>query len=152
MADAGRPTTIFAVLAVLALLLVPWTILGGRDFVFLWGLATLDPVHVTTITDYLFVYTAGLPRRLLAWPVSSLLYLLAVGSAAVGVAVGKEDRRVTGGLLVLSGVSHLWFALGMLRRSPSTAIPVGTVLVWAVAWWFYWPDLRAMFVFDDSRV
>ncbi|MFC4549222.1 MULTISPECIES: TIGR04206 family protein [Halorussus] len=151
MGDARRRTSIFALLATLALLFVPWTILGGRDFVFLWGLATLDPVHVTTITDYLFVYTAGLPRRLLAWPVSSLLYLLAVGSAAGGLLVGREDRRVTAGLLVLSGVSHLWFALGMVRRSTLVAIPLGTVLVWAVAWWFYWPDLRAMVVFDDSR-
>ncbi|MFC7081006.1 hypothetical protein [Halorussus caseinilyticus] len=92
-----RPTSPRRLLALLALFLAPWTVLSTGDLVFAWGLATLDPFHVTTLTDYLFVYTRGLPNRLLAWPVAVVLYLLAVGNAALGwFAPDSEDRRVTG--------------------------------------------------------
>ncbi|WP_115863746.1 TIGR04206 family protein [Halorussus litoreus] len=127
-------------LALAALAIAPWTVLGAGDFVFAWGLATVDPLHVTTLPDYLFVYTAGLPARLLAWPIAVLLYLLAVVSAALGTA-GWEDRRVTGGLLVLAGASHLRFSLG-LSRLGLLAVPTGSLLLWTAAWWFHWPDLR----------
>ena len=129
-------------LALLSILLVPWTVLASGDLVFAWGLATVDPVHVTTLPDYLFVYTRGLPNRLLAWPVAVLLYLLAVANAVLGqIAPRLEDRRVTGGLLVLAGASDLWFALG-LTRPGLVAVPVGSVLCWTAAWWFHWSDLR----------
>jgi len=127
-------------LALVAVPIAPWTVLGAGDFVFAWGLATVDPLHVTTLPDYLFVYTAGLPARLLAWPIAVLLYLLAVASAVLGT-TGREDRRVTGGLLVLAGASHLRFSLG-LSRPGLLAVPTGTVLLWTAAWWFHWPDLR----------
>ena len=128
--------------ALLFLLLVPWTVLTSGDLVFAWGLATIDPISVTTLPDYLFVYTRGLPNRLLAWPVAVLLYLLAVANALLGaVAPRLEDRRVTGGLLALAGASDLWFALG-LTRPGLVAVPVGSVLCWTAAWWFHWPDLR----------
>ncbi|WP_135827921.1 TIGR04206 family protein [Halorussus halobius] len=130
-------------LALLGLSLLPWSVLATGDVVFAWGLATTDPIHVTTITDYLFVYTAGLPARLLAWPVAVLLYLLALASVAVG-AVAPEDRRVTAGLLVLAGASHLRFSVG-LARPGVLAVPTGTVLLWLAAWWFHWPDLRDAF-------
>jgi uncharacterized protein (TIGR04206 family) len=106
-------------------------------------LVALDPLHVTTLPDYLFVYTRGLPQRLLAWPIAVLLYLVAVGSALLG-SVRREDGRVTGGLLVFAGVSHLRFTLG-LGRPGLLAIPVGTILLWTGAWWFYWSDLRTVF-------
>jgi len=130
-------------LALLAVALLPWSVLTTGELVFAWGLVTTDPVHVTTLTDYLFVYTMGLPTRLLAWPVAVLLYLLALASAAVG-AVGPEDRRVTAGLLVLAGASHLRFSVG-LARPGALAVPTGTVLLWLAAWWFHWPDLRDAF-------
>ncbi len=119
---------------------LPWSVFTTGDLVFAWGLVNLDPLHLTTLPDYLFVYTRGLPRRLLAWPVSVLLYLLALGSALLGL-VGREDGRVTGGLLVFAGVSGLQFALGMTRRG-LVVVPVGVVLVWTAAWWFYWSDIR----------
>ncbi|PSP54363.1 TIGR04206 family protein [Halobacteriales archaeon QS_1_67_19] len=129
-------------LALVALAGVPWTVLAAGDLVFAWGLVATDPVHVTTLPDYLFVYTMGLPRRLLAWPVSAVLYALAVGNAGLGQLGARfEDRRVTGGLLALAGASHLWFAVGL--ASPGLlAVPLGTVLLWTAAWWFHWPDLR----------
>jgi uncharacterized protein (TIGR04206 family) len=130
-------------LALLLIFLAPWAVLSTGDLVFAWGLVTLDPIHVTTLPDYLFVYTRGLPRRLLAWPVAVLLYLLAFGSALLGT-VDREDGRVTGGLLVFAGVSNLRFALGT-GRPGLLVVPVGTVLLWTGAWWFYWSDLRSVF-------
>ncbi|WP_435179590.1 TIGR04206 family protein [Halorussus sp. AFM4] len=141
-ARTDRSADVRRLLALLSFLLVPWTVLGSGDLVFAWGLATLDPVHVTTLPDYLFVYTRGLPNRLLAWPIAVALYLLAIANALLGTAAPRlEDRRVTGGLLVLAGASDLWFALG-LTRPGLVAVPVGSVLLWVAAWWFHWPDLR----------
>jgi len=130
-------------LALLLIFLAPWAVLSTGDLVFAWGLMTLDPIHVTTLPDYLFVYTRGLPRRLLAWPIAVVLYLLAVGSALLGT-VDREDGRVTGGLLVFAGVSNLRFALGT-GQPGLLVVPVGTVLLWTGAWWFYWSDLRSVF-------
>ncbi len=50
----------------LALFFVPWTVLvapGGTTFVFPWGLVNPTTLHVTTLPDYLFVLTSGLPRH-----------------------------------------------------------------------------------------
>lgn len=128
----------------LALFFVPWTLLfapGGTTLVFPWGLVNPETTHVTTLSDYLLVYTAGLPERLLAWPVSVCCYLAALISAFSG---RYEDRRVTGGLLVLAGGAHAVFALGFSTPGvgPSgLVVPLGPVLLWATAWWFHWPDL-----------
>ncbi|WP_135807303.1 TIGR04206 family protein [Halorussus marinus] len=133
------------VLALAGLAALPWTVFATGDLVFSWGLVSTAPFHVTTLPDYLLVYTIGLPRRLLAWPVGVGLYLLAVASAVLGrLGAAYEDRRVTGGLLVLAGASHLWFSLGMSRRG-LLAVPSGTLALWAAAWWFHWPDLRETF-------
>jgi uncharacterized protein (TIGR04206 family) len=143
----ARATARRRVVALLALFLVPWTVfvtgslLPVGDLVFAWGLVTTTPLHVTTLSDYLFVYTAGLPRRLLAWPVAVLLYGLAVGSALTSTLDGREDPRVIAGLLALAGASHLWFSVG-LTQPRFLALPTGTVLLWAAAWWFYWPEIR----------
>jgi uncharacterized protein (TIGR04206 family) len=123
------------VASLLVALLVPWTVLvypGDISFVFAWGLANVDPVHVTTLTEYLFVRTSGLPRYLLAWAVSVFLFTLALASAVVGALWNSEDVRVTAGLLAFAGVSHATFALG-LGQSGVLAIPVGTVLLWVLA-------------------
>ncbi len=140
--------------AALAAGALPWTAIvvggpGGSDveYVFAWGLLTTDPLHAVTLPAYLFEHTAGLPDRLLAWPVAALLYALAVGSTAVGAAVGPEDRRFTAGTYALAGASLLAFALGVARRNPdvAVAVPVGTALLWALAWWS-WRGPR-----DDAR-
>jgi uncharacterized protein (TIGR04206 family) len=138
----ARLATSRRLLVLLAIAALPWSILASGDLVFAWGLVSTTPVHVTTLPDYLFVYTRGLPQRLLAWPVATLLYLLALANAALGtLAPDDEDRRVTGGLLVIAGLSHFWFSVGLWRPG-FPVVPVGTVLLWTAAWWFHWSDLR----------
>ena len=131
-------------LAVLVLALVPWTLLSGGvlTLVFPFGLVNTTPLHLTPLVDYLR-YTGGfaaLPSFLQAWPTSVLLYLGALGSAFGGV-VGREDRRVTGGLLVLAGLAHAGLAVGFLRMG-RLAVPLGSLFALALAWWLYWPAIR----------
>ena len=133
-------------LAVAVLALVPWTILSGGVFtlVFPFGLVNATPLHLTTLLDYLR-FTGGfaaLPGFLRAWPTSVLLYSGALTSAVGGV-FGHEDRRVTGGLLVLAGITHLGLAVGFLRTG-RLAIPLGPFLAFVLAWWLYWPARRTV--------
>jgi uncharacterized protein (TIGR04206 family) len=134
-------------LSVAALLAVPWTILslgGEYTLVFAFGLFNTNPPQLVTLYAYLFRFTAGpatLPQYLLAWPTSFLLYCSALASALGGV-LGREDRRVTAGLLVFAGFAQLSVALGLSRITGRLAIPLGTACLWGLAWWFYWPDLR----------
>lgn len=129
-----------------ALFVLPWTVLlGSGEFtlVFPFGLANTDPPNLTTLLAYLS-FTGGfaaLPAYLQAWPVSVLLYLGALASA-IGGALGREDPRVTGGLLVLAGASHVGLAIGLSRAVDSLAFPVGPFLMFAVGWWLYWPLVR----------
>lgn len=133
-------------LVLVALGVLPWTVLVGESLtlVFAFGLLNTNPLHLTTLYDYLFRFTGGfaaLPTYLRAWPVSVLLYLGSLVSALSGV-VWREDLRVTGGLLALAGVSHVSLAVGLSRGIGRMALPTGTVLLLAVAWWLYWPALR----------
>ncbi|WP_251330064.1 TIGR04206 family protein [Haloplanus pelagicus] len=128
--------------AVLALLAVPWsvqTFAGGRPptYVFAWGLVNADPFGVTFLWDFLVRYTRGLPPYIVAWPISAGCYLLALASAACGRALGREDVRVTAGLLAAAGVAQLTLARGFSVQPGRTAWPLGTVACWAVAWWIY---------------
>ncbi len=133
-------------LVLLVLGFLPWTVLVGESLtlVFAFGLLNPNPLHLTTLYEYLFRFTGGfaaLPTYLRAWPVSVLLYLGSLTSALGGL-LGYEDPRVTGGLLALAGVSHVSLAVGLSRGIGRVAIPVGTVLLLAVAWWLYWPAVR----------
>jgi len=134
-------------LAVLALLgLLPWTVLldpGGVQVVALWGLAVPATGHVVSLPRYLFVLTAGLPDRLLAWPASALLYL-AGWAAAAAERLGRGDARLSAGLLGLAALAHLGFAVGLARLGGATVLPVGPALVGGAVWWIYGRTLRAM--------
>ncbi|GAA0251573.1 TIGR04206 family protein [Haladaptatus pallidirubidus] len=128
-------------LSILALFALPWLILvapSGTTLIFPWGLVNPTTLHVTTLPKYLFVLTVGLPSRLLAWPLSVLFYLLALLSAFSG---RFEDRRVTGGLLVLAGVTQLNFVFRFVAYG-GLVVPFGTIGLFGVAWWFHRPDLR----------
>ncbi len=129
-------------LVVVALLVVPWsvqTFAGARPpgFVFPWGLVNFDPFSVTFIWDFLFRYTMGLPDYILAWPLSVGCYLLALASAAGGAAVGREDPRLTAGLLAAAGVAQLTLARGFSFQPGRAGWPLGTLACWLVAWWVY---------------
>jgi uncharacterized protein (TIGR04206 family) len=127
--------------------LVPWTLViarGTPTLVFSFGLYNVDPAQLTTITDYYFQYTAGLPQFLLAWGLGALLYALAIGSALLGL-FWREDARLTAALLVLAGLTELGVSLGFMRRPGYLALPVGTVVMWLLAWRYYWTDLRNVF-------
>ncbi len=127
--------------ALLAPLAAPWNVAvvetGFLTLVFPWGLVTPGNPSVTTLYDYLFVYTGGLPAYLRAWPASVGLYLLALCFAAAGAATGRDDRRVTAGLLALAGTAHISLALGFSVQPGRYAVPTGTLVLGAAAWWYY---------------
>jgi len=130
-----------SLLPLLALLAVPWsvqTFVGGRapTFVFAWGLVNVDPVGVTFLWDFLLRHTRGLPDYILAWPLSVACYLCALASVLAG-AVGREDPRLTAGLLAAAGVAQLTLARGFSFQPGRTAWPLGTLACWLVAWWVY---------------
>ncbi len=67
-----------------------------------------------------------------------------MGSAVAGALLGREDRRVTGGLLVLAAVGSAWVAVGVGARGGSVhaAPPLGAAATLGVAAAFYGPALR----------
>lgn len=130
-------------LALLAAGLLPWVVVvsnGAVGLVLAWGLADPATADVTTLPAYVR-FTGGLAvsRALLAWPVATVLYLVALASGLSGVVLDREDRRVTAGLLVLVGATLLPVAAGVGRDAGVAAVPVGSLVCWAAAW-FGWRE------------
>jgi uncharacterized protein (TIGR04206 family) len=122
-------------LAVLVVGLPPWVVLffpGGVEVYFAYGLVSYEGVFVSLPNYLSMVPVSILPQRLLAWPVSAVLWVLALVSAALGT---YEDRRVTDGLLVLAGLSQLVFAVGFWTVEGYLGLPIGAVLLGSLAWW-----------------
>jgi uncharacterized protein (TIGR04206 family) len=139
----GSPGRRLAVIAALAV--VPWTVIlvyGEVTLVFPFGFLNTNPPELIDIYRLLVVAKGGLPRNPELLPLSILFYLVALASAAAGL-VGREDPRFTAGILVLAGLSHLGVAYAFSHRLAYTPVPFGAVLMVAVAWWYYWPSLRA---------
>lgn len=153
-------------LALAGLSLVPWTVQvlpGELFFVFPWGLASTRSLDVVLLDSYLLERTAGpagLPRRLLAWPIATVVYACALaavsyGSLEVGRA-GPDDsdsaRPVVGrlagagewlgidayGLAAVlfagAGLVHLQVTLGLLALG-AVAVPTGPLLSFLAALW-----------------
>ncbi|MBX0324605.1 TIGR04206 family protein [Halomicroarcula sp. F13] len=123
---------------------VPWTILvvgGELTMVFTVGLFNTNPPQLVSIYDFFFRFTDGLPPFIESWGTGVVLYLLALGSALSGV-VWREDPRITAFSLVGAGLTQVGLALGFNRRIGYVALPVGTVVLLVLAWWYYWPLLR----------
>ena len=132
-------------LVVAALGLLPWTVIlvgGELTLVFPFGFFNTNPPELVDIYTFLFVAGGRLPRNPQLLPLSILFYLGALGSAAAGL-VDREDPRLTAGLLVLAGVAHLGVAYSVSHRIRYTPVPFGALGMLAVAWWYYWPSLRA---------
>lgn len=116
----------------------------GISLVFSFGLLNTAPVRFVDLYEYLFVYTAGLPRRLQAWPAGVALHVGALGSAMAGL-WDREDPRLTGGLLFVAGLTHARVAYGLYRTyggSGPLVVPLGVLVTWGVVWWYYWPLVR----------
>jgi uncharacterized protein (TIGR04206 family) len=128
-------------------LALPWSVqsFGAGDVTlrFVWGLVNTAPPTVTPLDRFLLVYTAGLPEYILAWPLAAALYALALGAAGLGVAVGREDPRVTGALFVLAALADLTVVAGFSVQPTRTAYPVGATLCLALALGVYLPTVRA---------
>ena len=148
MTAVGTPTvrSRAAALGLLGLLAVPWSVqvFSGRDatLLFAWGLVNTNPLMVTTLPEFLFLYTQGLPEYILAWPLSVGLYTAALVSAGVGWWTGREDRRVTAGLLVVAAVAQAQLAWGFSVQPSRAAWPVGSVALVAAAAAYYWMGVR----------
>ncbi|MBV0924545.1 TIGR04206 family protein [Halomicroarcula limicola] len=131
-------------LAVVVAGLAPWTVLlvgGELTILFTFGLFTTSPPELLPIYDYFFRFTRRLPRFIESWGTGVLLYLLALASALSGV-VWREDSRITALSLVGAALSQIGVVLGFNRRIGYVALPVGTVVMLGVAWWYYWPLFR----------
>ncbi|MGQ4555974.1 TIGR04206 family protein [Halobellus sp. GM3] len=154
--NASRPrSSARTVLVLSSLLAVPWSVqtyaggtIGDATFLFAWGLLAVDPLSVTTTAEFLFAHTRGLPEYILAWPLSSLLYGLALVSAVAGWRAGREDPRVTAGLLVVAAVAQARLAWGFSVQPTRTAWPVGAVALLAATWVCYGPVVRAQLGLD----
>jgi uncharacterized protein (TIGR04206 family) len=133
-AAAGRRLAVLVALA-----LVPWTVLVSADltFVFPVGLVNSNPWVFLPTHEYL-ANTRGVAPFQEAWLVGSALYGVALLSAA-GEALGRGDRRLTGGLVALAGLGQLPMVVVWSRQFGRTAFPAGSLLLLAVAWWWYWP-------------
>jgi len=148
-------------LLVVALLAVPMAVVpadGDLTLVSLWGFlnptATGGGVGLDAYPVWSYFLDqprpfGSLPASIRAWPLAVGFYMLAAASATGGVAVGREDRRVTGGLLLLAAAASLWVSVGIATRFGVgttsgwfTVLPVGAVATLAVAAGAYGRDLR----------
>ncbi|MFD1585469.1 TIGR04206 family protein [Halorientalis brevis] len=140
-------------LAVAALVLAPLTVVFSRrapTIFFPFGSFTPNPTSFTAIWDYYLRYTNGLPEYLVAWGIAVVLVVLAILSALSGV-VWREDARVTAALLALAGASNLAFAGGFIPRVGYTGVPVGTLLLWTVVWWYYRDAFRRVLAVTERQ-
>jgi uncharacterized protein (TIGR04206 family) len=146
-------------LLVVALLALPMAVVpgdGGPTLVSLWGFVTLggDAGGLGGYPVWAYFLEqprpfATLPPSIRAWPLALGFHLLAAGSATGGVAFGREDRRVTGGLLALAAAATLWVAVGLGVRFGVgatagwlTVLPVSAAATLAVGVVAYGGDLR----------
>lgn len=168
MPEQSRVSTPVELLAVAALLAVPVAVFpsgsDGVTLVSLWGLVNTGVLNAPGGVDLypLWRYFAdqprafgALPASIRAWPLAVGFHLLAAVSAGAGVAVGREDRRVTAGLLLLAATATLWVAAGLAGRIGvgTTAgwlsvMPIGALATLAVVVVAYRRDLR--FAFDRA--
>lgn len=113
---------------------------------FPFGVYNSNPPQLADLYT-LLSYGWELPRNPELVPLSYAFYALALASIGVGVVRdGLEPERLTAGLLVLAGVTHLGVAYSVAYRLRWTPVPVGAVLLLTAAWWFYWDDLRTLVV------
>ncbi|MDS0221087.1 TIGR04206 family protein [Haloarcula sp. S1AR25-5A] len=125
--------------------LVPWTaVLIGTELtlVFSFGLFNTNPPELLPVYDYFLRFTGRLPQFIESWGSGVLLYVFALSSAVAGV-VWREDVRLTALALAGAGLSQIPVFLGFNRRLNYVAVPVGSLVLLAVVWWYYLPAIRS---------
>ena len=136
VADSRRRLAVVALLGV-----VPWTVLiigSELTLVFPAGLVNTNPLGVISIFAFFGQSTTGLPSFIESWGAGVVLYCVALASAISGV-VWREDPRITALSLLGAALLQVEVFLGFNRRLGYLALPVGTVAILAVVWWYYWP-------------
>lgn len=154
----AHSTQIRRALAVATLAVVPWTVVAVGDvvtgffpgFLLDYNPGVVPPARFVPIHEF-FLAGGRLPRNPELLPVGYLAYGLALAGATANALFGRRaagdppvPERAVAGLLALAGVVHLGVALAFLHRLRYTAVPVAPVLVLAVVWWFYWPEVRSL--------
>ena len=145
-----RRSSSLGFVAIAALAVFPWVLqlngTGDLTAVMSWGLVNTNPWHTLLLPSYLDA-TQGfltLPQSLQVWPLGLAFYCGALLSSASGVFAGREDVRVTVGLLALSAITSVIVWWGLLGRGAAGTIPVGVIATAAVGWWFYYPVLDSI--------
>ena len=145
-----RRSSSLGFVAIAALAVFPWVLqlngTGDLTAVMSWGLVNTNPWHTLLLPSYLDA-TQGfstLPQSLQVWPLGLAFYCGALLSSASGVFAGREDVRVTLGLLALSAITSVIVWWGLLGRGAAGTIPVGAIATAMVAWWFYHPVLDSL--------
>jgi len=121
--------------------LPPWTVIRfvdpggviGYESYYTYGLGTLfGPVgaHFVLLPTYLARVAVVGPYWRQLWPTSGFLFACTLASAALGL-VGREDRRVTAGLLAMAGAASVVHAAGLAAYNGRLSVlPVGALLAW----------------------
>jgi uncharacterized protein (TIGR04206 family) len=124
--------------------LVPWTVvqIGAElTLVFSFGLFNTNPPELLSVYSYFVRFTGALPQFIESWGSGVLLYVVALASAVAGV-VWREDVRVTALALAGAGLTQFPVFLGFNRRLNYVAVPVGSIVLLIVVWWYYLPAIR----------
>lgn len=114
--------------------LLPWGVVTwptGFYLVFAVGWSRRGLSGFLALPSILAAGGSGAPP-VTPWLVGTLLYALALASAALAL-LGREDRRLTAGLLVLAGASVLAFAVRASGQPGILVVPVGVATLWAAA-------------------
>jgi len=132
-------------IAVIVAGLVPWTVvLIGTELtlVFSFGLFNTNPPELLSVYSYFVRFTGRLPQFIESWGSGVLLYAVALTSAIVGV-VWREDVRITALALAGTGLTQFPVFLGFNSRLNYVAVPVGSLVLLGVVWWYYLPAIRS---------
>ncbi|WP_232688633.1 TIGR04206 family protein [Halobacterium zhouii] len=128
----------FAVVALAGVL--PWVIVTwdtGWYPLFSVGFASVSPFSFTTLPTYL-ARVGNVPSHLSGWPLATMLYVVALVTAAMD----EADAYVVAGFLGLAAFNVGLLALSVSDQQGILAVPLGVVwLLVAGAWVVYeeWP-------------
>ena len=110
---------------------LPWVVVvwpSGWYPIFSVGFLHVETLTFTTMPAYVD-RVGDVPSHLQAWPIAVLLW----AGAVVTALVDRIDAGVTVGLLALAGASVLSLSVSLSGQRGITAVPLGTLWLWAAA-------------------